>query len=79
MSLNPLQEVLTWRFTGLPDEASTVLIQTSLHVVDAAFIEGGEWMWASGGIVEEEVVYWSPMPEGIMTRSRMQAEAKLTA
>jgi len=69
----PLQEVIFWRYQGKPDEGDTVLVQTAEHEIDAAFVEGGEWLWLSGGLIVSEVVYWTPMPDGIMTRARKEA------
>lgn len=70
----PLHEVLVWRHEGKPDALETVLAQTADGEVDAAFIECGEWRWASSGLIESEVIYWARMPDGIATRAREEAK-----
>ena len=69
-----LEEVIGWRSSGKPDELETVLVQTAEHEIDAAFVEAGEWRWLSSALIDSEVIYWTPMPDGIMTRARKESE-----
>lgn len=71
-SCSPFEEVIRWRSDGKPDEGDTVLVQTSKHEIDAAFVEEGEWYWLGGGMIDGQVVFWTPMPEGIMTPARKE-------
>lgn len=69
----PLQEVIFWRYQGKPSLLETVLVQTSEHEIGAAFVECGKWRWLSGGLIDSEVIYWTPMPDGILTRARKES------
>lgn len=75
----PCREVITWENMGQPDEGELVIVQTNKHDVEPAYLESCEWFWASGGKVDGEVIYWTPMPEGIATRARMQDSMERSA
>jgi hypothetical protein len=73
----PMNETLVWRHEGKPDEDETVLVQTSEHEVDAAFVREGEWLWACGLRIPCDVVFWTRFPDGLQTRARRQFESRL--
>lgn len=47
---------------GDPSAEDTVLISLP-GGVDVGFLERGVWRFTSGHRVNEEVLYWAPMPE----------------
>jgi hypothetical protein len=59
-----ITETIEWNTEGFPDDECTVFIKTKGWIVDQAFRDAGEWLWVSGGTVDDVVLAWADLPDG---------------